>query len=64
MFFYNLVTCQCIGYNVIALTAEINSMFLHSRKLLQLQQVKFWSQLFERPGSRDIQLYSESTTQP
>ncbi|KAI0223257.1 TLC domain-containing protein 2 [Lamellibrachia satsuma] len=35
MFFYNVIQCQCIAYNVVALLAEINTIFLHTRKLLQ-----------------------------
>lgn len=41
IFWYNLVYCQCIAYNVVALLAEVNSIFLHSRKLLQMCQVHF-----------------------
>ena len=39
MFFYNVVMSKCIPFNGIALWAEINSFFLHSRKLLQLFNV-------------------------
>lgn len=41
IFSYNLVTFQCVAYNAIALLAEVNSMFLHSRKLLQMCNVPF-----------------------
>ncbi|XP_060551658.1 TLC domain-containing protein 2-like isoform X1 [Ruditapes philippinarum] len=41
MFWYNLHEEMCIGYNVVAIMAEINSFFLHSRKLLHLLQYKF-----------------------
>ena len=37
MFFYNVIQCQCIAYNVVALLAEINTIFLHTRKLLQVR---------------------------
>ncbi|XP_052072288.1 TLC domain-containing protein 2-like [Mytilus californianus] len=40
-FWYNWHTNICIGYSLTALTAEINSFFLHSRKLLQIQNVGF-----------------------
>ncbi|XP_064648656.1 TLC domain-containing protein 2-like [Lineus longissimus] len=45
MFFYNMATSRCIGYNVYALMAEVNSFFLHTRKLLQMCHVRFdhWS---------------------
>ena len=32
MFFYNVIQCQCIAYNVVALLAEINTI-----KLLQVR---------------------------
>lgn len=41
MFFYNVVSCRCIGYNVVALLAEVNSFFLHTRKLLQMHNFSF-----------------------
>ncbi|KAL3856345.1 hypothetical protein ACJMK2_011114 [Sinanodonta woodiana] len=41
MFWYNLHMRMCIGYNVVALLAEVNSFFLHSRKLLQMMNVGF-----------------------
>lgn len=46
IFFYNVVIGRCIGYTVIALMAEINSFFLHSRKLLQMMQVCYHSILY------------------
>ncbi|PAA89009.1 hypothetical protein BOX15_Mlig017238g1 [Macrostomum lignano] len=47
MFFYNLTTRRCVAYNVVALMAEINSFFLHSRKLMQMQQFKFSSPIYQ-----------------
>lgn len=41
MFLYNVVSCRCIGYNVVALLAEVNSFFLHTRKLLQMHNFPF-----------------------
>ena len=41
MFWYNFHAGMCIGYNCLALMAEINSFFLHSRKLLQMIQTGF-----------------------
>jgi hypothetical protein len=47
MFWYNFHFRICIGYNVVALLAEINSFFLHSRKLLQMCQVGFDTRLYK-----------------
>ena len=41
MFFYNVYLCQCIPYNAVALLAEVNSFFLHSRKLMQMSKVSY-----------------------
>lgn len=41
MFFYNVVTSRCIAYNVVALLAEVNTIFLHARKLLQMARVPY-----------------------
>ena len=41
MFWSNVHRGSCIGYNCVALMAEINSFFLHSRKLLQMRQIGF-----------------------
>lgn len=41
MFFYNVVQCRCVAYNVVALLAEVNTIFLHSRKLLQMSGILF-----------------------
>lgn len=41
MFWYNFHCKMCIGYNVLALMAEINSFFLHSRKLLHMLNFDF-----------------------
>ncbi|KAJ8313088.1 hypothetical protein KUTeg_010461, partial [Tegillarca granosa] len=41
MFWYNFHGRMCIGYNCLALMAEINSFFLHSRKLLQMNNFSF-----------------------
>lgn len=41
MFFYNVVQCRCVAYNVVALLAEVNTIFLHSRKLLQMSRISF-----------------------
>ncbi|KAK2177830.1 hypothetical protein NP493_577g02032 [Ridgeia piscesae] len=46
MFFYNVIQCQCIAYNVVALLAEINTIFLHTRKLLQMCRVKYTHWLY------------------
>lgn len=41
MFWYNFHEEMCIGYNVVALLAEVNSFFLHSRKLLHMLKFEF-----------------------
>ena len=41
MFFYNVAQCRCIAFNVVALLAEVNTIFLHSRKLLQMCNISF-----------------------
>ena len=41
MFWYNFHAKMCIAFNVIALMAEINSFFLHSRKLLQMTKFSY-----------------------
>lgn len=46
IFFYNVIIGRCIPYTVIALLAEINSFFLHSRKLLQMMNVCYQSLLY------------------
>ncbi|KAL4224010.1 TLC domain-containing protein 1 [Mactra antiquata] len=46
MFWYNFHCKMCIAYNVIALMAEINSFFLHSRKLLHMLKFKFENQFY------------------
>lgn len=40
-FFYNLMQNKCVGYTAIALLSEVNTIFLHSRKLLQMRRVSF-----------------------
>ena len=41
MFWYNFHAKMCIAFNVIALMAEINSFFLHSRKLMQMTKFPY-----------------------
>ncbi|KAK2163960.1 hypothetical protein LSH36_71g00007 [Paralvinella palmiformis] len=45
-FFYNLILCRCIAYTAVALLAEVNSFFLHSRKLMQMLQIRFDAPLY------------------
>ena len=47
MFWYNFHCRMCIGYNVIALMAEINSFFLHSRKLLHMLNYEFDNRFYK-----------------
>lgn len=46
MFYYNLYNTEWIPFNIIALLIEVNSLFLHSRKLLQMIGVPFTSWLY------------------
>lgn len=46
MFWFNSHERICIGYNVVSLLAEVNSFFLHSRKLLQMNRVNFHHWLY------------------
>jgi len=41
MFIVHLVSCRYIAYSVVALLAEVNTVFLHFRKLLQMAGVTF-----------------------
>ncbi|KAF5403618.1 TLC domain-containing protein 2 [Paragonimus heterotremus] len=45
-FIYNILTVKFIGYTVIALLAEVNSIFLHTRKLMQMHKVSFVSPVY------------------
>jgi len=36
---WNVIDCRLMGWTCIALSAEINSFFLHSRKLCQLHKI-------------------------
>ncbi|OWF41596.1 TLC domain-containing protein 2-like [Mizuhopecten yessoensis] len=47
MFWFNFHQKLCIGYNVLALMAEVNSFFLHTRKLLQMIQVDYNSVFYK-----------------
>lgn len=46
-FSYNLFNCYCIGYNALVLAAEVNSAFLHIRKLMQMREVSFQSKIYQ-----------------
>ncbi|KAG5447300.1 TLC domain-containing protein 2 [Clonorchis sinensis] len=45
-FIYNLLTVKFIGYTVVALLAEVNSIFLHTRKLMQMHRVSFTNPMY------------------
>ena len=42
----NVLQCRYIAFNVIALLAEVNSVFLHFRKLMQMSKVDYTSFLY------------------
>jgi len=54
IFFYNVVQCRCIAYNVIALLAEVNSIFLHARKLLQMSGWEFTGWLYRANAAANL----------
>lgn len=54
MFIANLVHCHCIAYSVIALLAEVNTVFLHSRKLLQMAGVAFDRPLYRANAALNL----------
>jgi len=46
MFIIHLTACRYVAYSVVALLAEVNTIFLHFRKLLQMAGVAFTSLLY------------------
>ncbi|XP_076453022.1 TLC domain-containing protein 2-like [Babylonia areolata] len=46
MFYYNLVNCDWLAFNIIALLVEVNSFFLHQRKLLQMLGTPYTCRLY------------------
>ncbi len=46
LFTHHLHTCTCVGLTCIALLPEVNSVFLHFRKLLQYWKVDFNSTIY------------------
>lgn len=43
---WNIIDVSRLGYTIVALWAEINSFFLHTRKLLQIYKVNTTSNLY------------------
>jgi hypothetical protein len=46
IFVYNIFECRYIGYTIIALVVEVNSIFLHLRKLMQMASVGFQNPVY------------------
>lgn len=46
IFMYNITTCSCIGYTIVALIVELNSIFLHLRKLMRIAKVNEKHQVY------------------
>jgi len=46
MFIWHLTTCRYVAYSAVALIAEVNTIFLHFRKLLQMAGVSFTRLLY------------------
>ncbi|KAH3887339.1 TLC domain-containing protein 2-like [Dreissena polymorpha] len=60
MFWYNFHCRMCIGYNVVALMAEINSFFLHSRKLLHMLKFEFTNNFYRAVCYVNLLTFSSS----
>jgi len=43
---YSIANCQFIGHTVVGLVVEVNSVFLHLRKLMQIMHVGFQHPLY------------------
>lgn len=54
MFFVNMALCQCVAYTAVALLAEVNTVFLHARKLLQMLRIPFDSLLYRFNSAANI----------
>jgi len=54
MFIVHLLSCRCIAYSAVALLAEVNTMFLHFRKLLQMAGVSFNRLLYRVNAAANI----------
>jgi hypothetical protein len=54
MFVANMVLCQCVAYTAVALLAEVNTVFLHARKLLQMLRVPFDSWIYRVNSAANI----------
>jgi len=54
MFIVHLVICRYISYSAIALLAEVNSIFLHFRKLLQMAGVAFSRLLYRANAAANL----------
>jgi len=54
MFVVHLVTCRYVAYSAVALLAEVNTIFLHFRKLLQMAGVSFTRLLYRANAAANI----------
>jgi TLC domain len=54
MFLANMILCQCVAYTAVALLAEVNTIFLHARKLLQMLLVPFDSWVYRANSAANI----------
>lgn len=43
---YSIANCQFIGHTVVGLAVEVNSVFLHLRKLMQIMHIGFQHPLY------------------
>jgi len=54
MFIVHLVSCRYVAYSAVALLAEVNTIFLHFRKLLQMAGVSFTRLLYRANAAANI----------
>jgi len=54
MFSAHLIQCHCVAYTAVALLAEVNTVFLHARKLLQILRVPFTCWLYRANSAANI----------
>jgi hypothetical protein len=54
MFFLNMMEGQCIAFTAVVLLVEINTVFLHSRKMLQMCKVPFTSLIYRTNSAANL----------
>jgi TLC domain len=54
MFFLNMLERQCIAFTAVVLIVEVNTVFLHTRKMLQMCKVPFSSWMYRTNAVANI----------